>query len=397
MLYIGPVFAGQARNMISERVMRIKESGTMKMKELAGQKKKEGKKIISFTVGEPDFDTPKHIVEAAKKALDEGKTRYLDAPGLPALREAIAEREKTENGVPCDASNVLITPTKQAIFETIMATINEGDEVIIPDPSWVTYEPCVLLAGGKVVPVKTPDEVQFRVTPEAVQKLITPKTKMILLNSPSNPCGAVETHDDIKGIADLAKDHNLLVLSDEVYEKIVFDGMKHYSIAAEPGMMERTITISGFSKTYAMTGWRMGWLVAPKPIFKGINKIQQHSITHAVSFAQYGGLAAITGPQEPVKMMVKEFQERRDLIMKLMKNIPTWHCDVPKGAFYVFPKFDEKMSSEEFALYLMDKAEVALTGGSAFGSAGEQHLRISYATGKENIKNGMERIAKVLA
>ncbi len=385
------------RTMLAERVNRIQESGTMKMKELAGQKKKEGKKIISFTVGEPDFDTPKHIVEAAKKALDEGKTRYLDAPGLPELREAIANMEKKENGVPCEASNVLITPTKQAIFETIMATVNEGDEVIIPDPSWVTYEPCVLLAGGRVAPVKTPDEVQFRVTPEAVQKLITPKTKMILLNSPSNPCGAVETHDDIKGIADLAKDHNLLVLSDEVYEKIVFDGMKHYSIAAEPGMMDRTITISGFSKTYAMTGWRMGWLVAPKPIFKGINKIQQHSITHAVSFAQYGGLAAITGPQEPVKMMVREFQERRDLIMKLMKNIPTWHCDVPKGAFYVFPRFDQKMGSEEFALYLMDKAEVALTGGSAFGGAGEQHLRISYATNKENIKTGMERITKVLA
>jgi len=397
MLYIGRVFAVRLSNMLSERVKRIQESGTMKMKELAGQKKKEGKKIISFTVGEPDFDTPKHIVEAAKKALDEGKTRYLDAPGLPELREAIANREKTENRVPCDASNVLITPTKQAIFETIMATINEGDEVIIPDPSWVTYEPCVLLAGGKVVPVKTPDEVQFRVTPEAVSRLITPKTKMILINSPSNPCGAVETHDDIKGIADLAKDHNLLVLSDEVYEKIVFDGMKHYSIAAEPGMMDRTITISGFSKTYAMTGWRMGWLVAPKPIFKGINKIQQHSITHAVSFAQYGGLAAITGSQEPVKMMVREFQERRDLIMKLMKNIPTWHCDTPKGAFYVFPRFEEKMSSDEFALYLMDKAEVALTGGASFGRAGEQHLRISYATNKENIKAGMERIAKILA
>ncbi len=383
--------------MISERVKRIQESGTMKMKELAGQKKKEGKKIISFTVGEPDFDTPKHIVEAAKKALDEGKTRYLDAPGLPELREAIADREKKENGIPCDSSNVLITPTKQAIFETIMATINEGEEVIIPDPSWVTYEPCVQLAGGKAVPVKTPDEVQFRVTPEAVAKLITPKTKMILLNSPSNPCGAVATHDDIKGLADLAKDHNLLVLSDEVYEKIVFDGMKHYSIAAEPGMMDRTITISGFSKTYAMTGWRMGWLVAPKPIFKGINKIQQHSITHAVSFAQYGGLAAITGPQEPVKMMVREFQERRDLIMKLMKDIPTWHCDVPKGAFYVFPRYEQKMLSDEFALYLMDKAEVALTGGASFGAAGENHLRISYATNKENIKAGMERITKVLA
>lgn len=383
--------------MISERVKRIQESGTMKMKELAGQKKKEGKKIISFTVGEPDFDTPKHIVEAAKKALDEGKTRYLDAPGLPELREAIAQRAKAENGIPCDSSNVLITPTKQAIFETILATINEGDEVLMPNPSWVTYEPCVQLAGGNAVPVTTTDGNQFRFIPEDVAELITPKTKMILFNSPSNPCGAVETHEDIKGLADLAKDHNLLVLSDEVYEKIIFDGMKHYSIAAEPNMMDRTITISGFSKTYAMTGWRMGWLIAPKPIFKGVNKIQQHSITHAVSFAQYGGLAAITGPQEPVKMMVKEFEERRDLIMKLMKEIPSFSCDTPKGAFYVFPGYEGKMNSEEMALHLMDHAEVALTGGSSFGSAGEKHLRISYATNKKNIQDGMERIKKVLA
>ena len=383
--------------MISERVKRIQESGTMKMKELAGQKKKEGKKIISFTVGEPDFDTPKHIVEAAKKALDEGKTRYLDAPGLPELREAIAQRAKAENGIPCESSNVLITPTKQAIFETILATINEGDEVLMPNPAWVTYEPCVQLAGGKAVPVTTTEENQFRFTPDDVAELITPKTKMILFNSPSNPCGAVETHEDIKGLVDLAKDHNLLVLSDEVYEKILFDGMKHFSIAAEPGMMDRTITISGFSKTYAMTGWRMGWLIAPKPIFKGINKIQQHSITHAVSFAQYGGLAAITGTQEPVKMMVKEFEERRNLIMKLMKEIPSFSCDTPKGAFYVFPRYEGKMNSEEMALYLMDSAEVAMTGGSAFGSAGEKHLRISYATNKKNIQDGMERLKKTLA
>ncbi len=382
--------------MISERVKRVQESGTMRMKELAGQKKAEGKNIISFTVGEPDFDTPKHIVEAAKKALDDGKTRYLDAPGLPELREAVANMEKNDNNVPCDKSNVLITPTKQAIFETILATINEGEEVIMPDPAWVTYEPCVQLAGGKAVPVVTTDEHEFRILPEKVAELITDKTKMILLNSPSNPCGAVSTHEDIKGLADLAKDHDLLVLSDEVYEKIIFDGMKHHSIAAEPGMFDRTITISGFSKTYAMTGWRLGWLVAPKPIFKGINKIQQHSITHAVSFAQYGGLAALTGPKEPVKMMVKEFEERRDLIMKLIKEIPSLHCDKPKGAFYIFPRFDQKMPSEELALLLMDKAEVALTGGSSFGSAGEQHLRISYATNKKNIQEGMGRLKRTL-
>jgi aspartate aminotransferase len=383
--------------MIAERVKRVQESGTMRMKELAGKKKAEGKKIISFTVGEPDFDTPKHIVEAAKKALDEGKTRYLNAPGLPELRAAIAEASKRDNGIPCDDSNVLVTPTKMAIFETIMATVNEGEEVIIPDPSWVTYEPCVQMAGGKAVPVKTREEDGWRVTPGAVAELITPKTKMILFNSPSNPCGAVETHDDIKGLADLAKDHDLVVLADEVYEKIIFDGLKHHSIAAEPGMMDRTVTVSGFSKTYAMTGWRLGWLIAPKPIFKAVNKIQQHSITHACSFAQYGAVAAFTGPQEPVRMMVKEFEERRNLVMKLMKEIPQLQCDTPKGAFYVFPRYEGKMNSEEMAMYLMDKAEVACTGGGAFGAMGEQHLRFSYATNKKNIQDGMERIKRILA
>lgn len=382
--------------MIADRIKNVKDSGTMRMKELAGQKKAEGKKIISFTVGEPDFDTPKHIVEAAKKALDEGKTRYLDGPGLPALREAIAKRSKENNGIPCETSNVMVTPTKQAIFMTIMATLNPGEEVIMPDPAWVSYEPGAALAGARAVPAVTKEESEFRVLPETVAELITPKTKMILLNSPSNPCGSVATKDDIKGIADLAKDHDLVVLSDEVYEKILFDGGKHYSIAAEPGMFDRTVTISGFSKTYAMTGWRLGWLVAPKPLFKAIGKIQQHSITHATTFAQYGGLAALTASQDCVSSMVKEFGERRDLIMRLMKDIPQLHCDKPKGAFYVFPRYEGKMSSEEMALFLMDKAEVALTGGAAFGGAGEQHLRISYATGKKNIEEGMSRLKKAL-
>lgn len=383
--------------MIAERIARVKESGTMKMKELASQKKAEGKKIISFTVGEPDFDTPKHIVEAAKKALDEGKTRYLNAAGLPELREAIARASKENNSIPCDASNVMVTPTKQAMFQTILATVNEGEEVIIPDPAWVSYDPATALAGGRAVPAPTRAEDGWRLRPEVVAELITPKTKMILINSPSNPCGSVMVKDDIVGIADLAKDHDLVVLSDEVYEKIIFDGLKHHSIAAEPGMFDRTITISGFSKTYAMTGWRMGWLVAPAPLFKAISKIQQHSITHATTFAQYGALAALVESQEPVNAMVKEFDERRALVVKLLGEMPQMQCDVPKGAFYAFPKFDSPMNSEQMALHLMEKAEVAVTGGSAFGAAGEKHLRISYATSKENIMTGLERIKKALA
>ncbi len=380
--------------MIAERIARVKESGTMRMKELAGQKKAEGKKIISFTVGEPDFDTPRHVVDAAKKALDEGKTRYLNAAGLPELREAIAAAAKANNGIPCESSNVLVAPTKHAMFETILATVNPGEEVIMPDPSWVSYEPATALAGGKAVPVRTTQEDEWRVLPESVAELITPKTKMILLNSPSNPCGSIAMKEDVRGIADLAKDHDLVVLSDEVYEKIVFDGHKHYSIAAEPGMFDRTVTISGFSKTYAMTGWRTGWLIAPKPLFKAISKIQQHSITHVTTFAQYGALAALTGPQDAADAMVREFKERRDLVMKMLADIPRLRCDVPKGAFYVFPEYDSPMSSEEMAIHLMDTAEVAVTGGSAFGEAGEKHLRISYATDRENIVEGLGRLRK---
>ena len=396
MLYIGVAPAPVGDRMIAERIERVKESGTMKMKELAGQKKAEGKKIISFTVGEPDFDTPKHIVEAAKKALDEGKTRYLNAAGLPELREAIADAAKSSNGIPCESSNVLVAPTKHAIFEAIMATVNPGEEVLLPDPSWVTYEPATALAGGRAVPVTTTQEDEWRLLPDAIAERITPKTKMILMNSPSNPCGSIATKEDIRGIADLAKDHDLVVLSDEVYEKIIFDGHKHYSIAAEPEMFDRTVTVSGFSKTYAMTGWRMGWLIAPKPLFKAISKVQQHSITHVTTFAQYGGVAALTQSQEPVDAMVREFKERRDLVMKLLGEIPQLHCEVPKGAFYVFPEYDGSMESEKMALQLMDDAEVAVTGGAAFGAAGEKHLRISYATSRENIEEGLGRIKKAL-
>jgi aspartate aminotransferase len=308
----------------------------------------------------------------------------------------VAERVRQDNNIPCSEANVLITPTKQAIFLTMLAMIDEGDEVILPEISWGTYEACIRLVGGIPRYAKLDAETGYRMTPEKVAEQIGPKTKMILLNSPANPTGSVLTRDDIKGIADLAKDHDLIVLSDEVYEKVLFEGV-HYSIAAEEGMFERTITVNGVSKTYAMTGWRLGWAIAPVPYIKALNVLQTHSLTNVTSFVQKAGVEALRGPQDSVKSMVEEFRARRDLIMSLIKDIPSLHCPKPAGAFYLFPAYDQKMSSEDMAAYLLEKAHVAVTPGSAFGPSGEGHFRISYACSRKDIIEGMGRIKEALS
>lgn len=378
--------------MLANRILNVQESATMKMKALATQMKKEGKKVISFTVGEPDFETPRHIVDACIAALNAGMTKYIDAPGLPELREAIAEKSVKENKIPCDQSHVLVTPTKHALFESIFATVNPGDEVIVPDPAWVSDVPFILMSEGKPVYVRLREENDLRMTAESVAEAITPKTKVIMTNSPSNPCGSVNSEADTKGIADLAKDHNLLVVADEVYEKIIFDGRKHLSIASLPGMFERTITINGFSKTYAMTGWRLGWLVADKPLMKGIVKVQQHTITHAPTFIQKAGVAALKGPQDLVGKMVKEFEIRRNIVDKAIKETPHVSAPRPVGAFYAFMKFDARMTDEEMAMYLMKEAGVVITPGDSFGAAGKGHVRISFATSTDEVKKGMADI-----
>jgi aspartate aminotransferase len=382
--------------MLADRIERIQESGTMKMKALVSQMKKEGKNPISFTVGEPDFPTPQHIVDACIQALNAGMTKYIDAAGLPELREAIAEKSKRENGIPCEASNVLVAPTKHCLFEAVFATVNPGDEVLVPDPAWVSYVPFVAMAEGKPVPVRLLEDQDFRMTPEEVAKRITPKTKAIMMNSPSNPCGSVNTPEDIKGIAELAIDHNLLVITDEVYEKIIFDGHKHLSIASLPGMFDRTMTAHGFSKSYSMTGWRLGWVVAPKLILGGMSKIQQHTITHAPTFIQKAGVAALKGPTAPLEAMVREFQKRRDIVDKYLRE--TEHVSAPKpvGAFYAFAKFDQKITSkmndEEIALYLAKEANVVTTPGDSFGPSGKGHVRISFATSTADVERGMAGI-----
>jgi len=382
--------------MAARRLSNVPESGTVKIANIVSKLKQEGADIVSFSMGEPDFATPDNISEACIRSLNDHFTHYTPSAGIPELRRAVADRTRKDNGIPCTDANVLITPTKQAIFMAMLAMVDEGDEVVLPDPTWGTYEACIRLVGGVPKFVTLDADTAYRMTPEKVAEQIGPKTKMVLINSPANPTGSVLTNGDIKGIADLAKDHDLWVMSDEVYEKVIFEG-KHYSIAALDGMFERTITVNGVSKTYAMTGWRLGWAVAPIPIIKALNTLQTHSLTNVTSFVQKAGVEALNGSQESVTKMVEEFRARRDLIMSLIGEIPSLHCPMPAGAFYLFPAYDQKMSSEDMAAYLLEKAHVAVTPGSAFGPSGEGHFRMSYACSRRDIKEGMARMKEALA
>lgn len=382
--------------MPARRLSNVPESGTVKIANIVSKLKQEGVDVISFSMGEPDFSTPENINQACIRSIEAHFSHYTPSAGIPELRKAVAERTRKDNGIPCTDANVLITPTKQAIFLTMLAMIDEGDEVILPDVTWGTYEACIRLVGGVPRFAKLDPDTAYRMTPDKVAEEIGSKTKMILMNSPANPTGSVLTKDDVAGIADLAKDHDLLVLSDEVYEKVIFEG-QHYSIAALDGMFDRTITVNGVSKTYAMTGWRLGWAIAPVPYIKALNVLQTHSLTNVTSFVQQAGVEALKGPQESVQEMVAEFRARRDLIMSLIREVPSLHCPEPAGAFYLFPAYDQNMSSEDMAAYLLEKAHVAVTPGSAFGPSGENHFRVSYACSRKDIVEGMRRIKDALA
>jgi len=380
----------------AKRVLSIESSPTVRISEIVTEMKARGEKVVSLAIGEPDFPTPAHIVEAAKKALDDGYTKYTPAPGIKELREAIAEKSLKENEIPAKPENVIVAPTKHTLFLTCMALLDRGDEALIPDPSWVSYGPMVTLAGAKPVPVRAADEDGFVPSAETVAGAITPHTRLLMLNSPSNPGGSVYSRTAMRALADLAADRDLIVVSDEIYEKILYDG-EHVSPASLDGMFDRTVTVHGFSKTYAMTGWRLGWLVAPTPLFKEIVKVQEHTITCATAFAQKAGVAALRGPTAPLEAMVAEFRARRDLVMKEVAKIDRLSTDRPSGAFYVFPKVDVRGDSATLCERILKEASVAVTPGSAFGEAGEGHIRISYAASRETITEGVRRIGDVLA
>lgn len=377
----------------ARRTAAVTPSATVRLGALVADARARGEKILSLSVGEPDFPTPPHIVEAAKKALDDGFTKYTNPMGIPELREAIAATAATTNRIPAKATDVMVTPTKHAVYCAIMALVDPGDEVILPDPGWVSYAPMVRLAGGVPVPVPADESTGFRMTAQAIAGFVTKRTKAVLLNSPSNPAGSVLSWDETRALADLCVERDLFLLSDEIYERLVYD-VPHVSPASLDGMWERTVTMSGFSKTYAMTGWRLGWLITAKPLLAEISKVQEHTLTCATSFAQKAGVAALTGPQEDLKRMVEEFRARRDVMMAGVSKLG-WRCSRPDGAFYVFPQTGEE-SSEAVAQRLLTEAKVAVVPGSAFGRAGEHHLRLSFATSQGVIREALEAIAGVL-
>ncbi len=379
--------------MTANRLQKITESATLRISNLASELKSQGKDVISFSLGEPDFTTPGHIIEAAKASLMRGETHYTPSPGIPELRKAITEKLKNENRLEIKPGNLIVTPgAKQAIFEVMLSVLQEGDEAILFDPAWVSYDPCISLAGARTAWVPTAADDGFK--PVDIADHITKKTKIIVINSPCNPTGGVYDRSTLKEIADIAVDKNILVLSDEIYEKIIYD-KEHISIGSMDGMQDLTITVNGFSKAYAMTGWRLGYVSAPKEIYEQMLKLHSHSVSQATSFVQYAGIAALQGDQKCVADMVREFRERRDLVVKGLNKIGI-KCATPDGAFYAFADVSEYGSGEKVAELLLNKAFVATTPGSAFGEAGNDFIRISYATSQERIKEALRRMEAAL-
>lgn len=391
---------------LSDRLNRLAPSATLAMSQKSGEMKAQGIDVINLSVGEPDFNTPEHIKVAAKKAIDDNFSKYSPVPGYMDLREAIVAKLKNENGLEYKTSEVLVSNgAKQSVCNTVMALVNDGDEVIIPAPYWVSYPQMAKLAGGVPVFIEAGFEQNFKITPQQLEAAITPKTKLLILCSPSNPTGSVYSQSELDALAEVIKSHeDLYVLADEIYEHINYTG-KHSSIALAQGMKERTIIVNGVSKAYAMTGWRIGYIAAPEWIVKGCNKLQGQYTSGPCSVSQKAAVEAYVASQDCVETMRVAFERRRNLIVELAKDIPGLEVNVPEGAFYLFPKCsyffgksDGKVtinSSTDFALYLLEKAHVATVGGDAFGDP--DCFRMSYATSDDNIREAMKRIKEALA
>lgn len=391
---------------LSDRLNRLAPSATLAMSQKSSEMKAQGIDVINMSVGEPDFNTPDHIKEAAKKAIDDNYSRYSPVPGYPDLRKAIAAKLKNENGLDYSINEILVSNgAKQSVCNTVMALVNDGDEVIIPAPYWVSYPQMVKLAGGVPVIVNAGFEQDFKMTAQQLEEAITPKTRILILCSPSNPTGSVYSKEELESLAEVIKKHDdLYVLADEIYEHINYTG-RHASIAQFPGMKERSIIVNGVSKAYAITGWRIGFIAAPEWIVKGCNKLQGQYTSGPCSVSQKAAEAAYTLPQDCVETMRQAFERRRDLIVELAKDIPGLEVNVPQGAFYLFPKCSSFFgksdgtrtinNSTDFAMYLLEVGHVATVAGDAFGDP--DCFRMSYATSDANIREAMSRIKKVLS
>ncbi len=380
---------------LANRVENVSPSLTLEISAKAKAMKADGLDICSFSAGEPDFDTPPHVVEAAKRALDEGKTRYGSAAGEAELRSAIAQKLHLDNNLPYSSENVIVTNGgKYSLFNLMQTLINPGEEVIMPSPYWLSYPEMVKLAGGVPVIVPTTAEGQYKITASQLQASITPNSKLFILNSPTNPTGAVYSREELEALADVIVKNDLLVVSDEIYEKILYEDAEHISIGSlNPEIFARTLVSSGFAKTYAMTGWRVGYLAGNEKIIRAMTSIQSHSTSNVCTFAQYGAIAALKNPlsENAISEMRTAFTERRKVMLDVLSTVPQLSCPTPYGAFYLFLDISQTgKTSLEFANQLLEEKQVATVPGIAFGN--DACIRLSYATDMNTIKNGLERL-----
>lgn len=392
--------------LVSERIRAINPSPTLAINAKAVSMRQAGVDVISFGVGEPDFDTPRHIRQAGVRAIEDGFTRYTAVGGIPELKEAIVEKLRSDNNLSYEREEVMVScGGKHVLYNLAQATLNPGDEVIIPAPYWVSYPPIVVLAGASPVIVETGEAEDFKLSPDALEESITARTKLLVLNSPSNPTGSLYTHRELERLAEVILRHDISVVSDEIYEKLIFDGKPFCSIAqVSEELKGKVFVVNGVSKTYAMTGWRIGYVAGAREVIAGMTKIQSQSTSNPNSIAQKAAIAALTGPQDSVGHMVQAFDERRKYLVGRLNAIPGIHCNMPVGAFYAFPNFGHYFKTDpqgrdikgsaNLCEYLLTEARVALVPGIAFGA--DDFVRFSYATGLEAIKEGVDRIEEAL-
>jgi aspartate aminotransferase len=380
---------------ISHRAASLAPSLTLAIDSKAKAMKAAGEDVVGFGAGEPDFDTPQHIKDAAAKALADGFTKYTPSSGIPEFREAIAAKFKKENGLEYKPSQCIVScGGKHSCFNTILATCEEGDEVLIPAPYWLSYPEMVKLAGAKPVILPTSDKTEFKVTAEQLRKAITPNTRLFILNSPSNPTGTVYSPEETRVLGDICIENGVLIMSDEIYEHLIYDGAKVKSVASfSQAHYDHTIIVHGLAKAWSMTGWRLGFLAAPEPIAKAVDALQSHSTSNPTSFAQKGGVAALTGPQDHLPVWLAEFDKRRRFAHAKLNSMPGISCVNARGAFYLFPNISKTgLKSAEFCARLLEQEKVAAVPGIAFGT--DDYIRISYATSMANIEKGLDRIEK---
>lgn len=384
---------------IASRMNRMAPSGIRKVNEKTLAMEREGKTVIHFEIGRPDFDTPEYIKKAAVQALSEGKVHYTSNFGLMELRQAIADKLARENNIPYKATEVLVTVgLSEAVFAVLASILEEGDELLVPDPVWLNYINVPNLLGAKAVTYSLKEETGFQLDLDEIRAKITPKTRAVVIVTPNNPTGGVLSEEVLKELAEIVISNDLMVISDEVYERLIYDGAKHVSIASLPGMKERTFTMNGMSKAYAMDGWRLGYVAAPEEYIMAMNKFHQHNTTCAPNFVQVAAIAALTQEGDEVREMVREYQRRRDYAVKAINEIDGISCQCPKGAFYIFINCKSLgMKSADLSAYLLENAGIALVPGDVFGPGGEGYLRMSFANSYENVVEGCRRLKDAIA